>query len=182
MNFHPRSWLKLVSLSLCLSLFIAGCSEQQPAKVEAIPAKSTAKATQTSNLLISMTVYKSETCGCCKDWITHMGNNGFVMNTVHPDNLSQVKNELGVSSELRSCHTAVTKDGYVFEGHVPAKFVEQFLQNPPAGSLGLSVPAMPVGSPGMEMGDKFMPYQVVLMMKNGQHQVFAKIDSYQQQF
>ncbi len=81
-----------------------------------------------------------------------------------------------------SCHTAVTENGYVFEGHVPARYIAQFLNDPPAGAVGLSVPAMPVGSPGMEYKDEFMPYQVLLVNKDGSVEVYASVESYQQQF
>jgi hypothetical protein len=88
-----------------------------------------------------------------------------------------VKHDLGVLPEWQSCHTAVTKEGFVFEGHVPAKFIEQFLAAPPEGALGLAVPGMPLGSPGMEMGDRFTPYDIVQMNKDGSSRVFAHVDS-----
>jgi hypothetical protein len=69
----------------------------------------------------------------------------------------------------------------VFEGHVPARFITQFLKNPPEGAIGLSVPSMPVGSPGMEMGNKFMPYRVLLLGKNASAEVFATVDSADEQ-
>ena len=77
----------------------------------------------------------------------------------------------------QSCHTAVTKGGYVFEGHIPAKYIEQFLASPPEGALGLAVPGMPLGSPGMEMGGRFTPYDIVLMNKDGSSSVFAHVPS-----
>ena len=82
---------------------------------------------------------------------------------------------------MRTCHTAVTADGYVFEGHVPAKYMAQFLASPPAQAIGLAVPGMPVGSPGMEQQDKVMPYQVMQMNKDGTTEVYADITSAQQQ-
>ena len=81
------------------------------------------------------------------------------------DDLKPIKEKYGIKPDFRSCHTAVSKDGYVFEGHVPAKLVKQFLSQPRTDAIGLSVPAMVVGSPGMEMGEKFMPYQVLLLKK-----------------
>jgi hypothetical protein len=88
-----------------------------------------------------------------------------------------VKHDLGVLPEWQSCHTAVTKEGFVFEGHVPAKFIEQFLAAPPEGALGLAVPGMPLGSPGMEMGERFTPYDIVQMNKDGSSRVFARVGS-----
>ena len=78
---------------------------------------------------------------------------------------------------MRSCHTAVTSDGYVFEGHVPAKYIAQFLANPPSEAIGLAVPGMPMGSPGMEYQNKFSPYQVMQINKDGSTAVYAEGDS-----
>jgi hypothetical protein len=75
----------------------------------------------------------------------------------------------------------VSSQGYAFEGHIPARYIHQFLANPPADGIGLTVPAMPVGSPGMEVGDKFMPYRVLLMKKDGSTEVFASVESAAQQ-
>lgn len=78
-------------------------------------------------------------------------------------------------SQMRSCHTTVTESGYVFEGHVPMKYVDEFLQNPPANAIGLSAPGMPVGSPGMEVGDKFMPYALMLLKDDGSVEEYAMV-------
>ena len=74
---------------------------------------------------------------------------------------------------MQSCHTGVSADGYFFEGHIPAKFVTAFLANPPENAAGLAVPGMPAGSPGMEMGDRFNPYSVILVKKDGTTEVYA---------
>lgn len=126
---------------------------------------------------IHLIVHKSPTCGCCLGWMTHMDNHGFSTTGHHPEQLTQLKLDKGVELRYQSCHTAVSPRGFVFEGHVPAKFVRQFLANVPDQALGLSVPGMPVGSPGMEVGDKFMPYQVLLLKKDGNHEVFAQVDT-----
>ena len=112
---------------------------------------------------IVMDVHKEPTCGCCVGWIAHMDEQGFTSNVHHPRNISSVKQELGVLPQWQSCHTAVTKEGYVFEGHVPAKFIKQFMASPPEGALGLAAPGMPVGSPGMVIGNNFTPYAIILM-------------------
>lgn len=122
-------------------------------------------------------VYKEETCGCCVFWIEHMQQNGFASTVHHPRNLNGVKQELGVLPEWQSCHTAVTADGHVFEGHVPARYIIQFLAEPPANALGLAVPGMPLGSPGMEVGGRFTPYDILLMRKDGTASVYANIKS-----
>ena len=107
---------------------------------------------------------------------------GFVSAVEHPQDLSAKKDELGVPARARSCHTAVSKQGYVFEGHIPAKYVQQFLQSPPENALGLVVPAMPVGSPGMEVGNKFMPYDIFVFNKDGSSNVYASVTQAGDQF
>ncbi len=131
---------------------------------------------------VHLDVYKSPTCGCCVKWMDHLAANGFASTGHHPEALGELKRELGVPVRYGSCHTAVTENGYVFEGHVPARYIAQFLNDPPAGAVGLSVPAMPIGSPGMEYKDEFMPYQVLLVNKDGSVEVYASVESYQQQF
>jgi len=125
----------------------------------------------------TMDVYKESTCGCCVNWIEHMQQNGFASTVHHPRNLNAVKAELGVLPEWQSCHTAVTEEGFLFEGHVPARYITQFLAAPAVGALGLAAPGMPMGSPGMEMGNRFTPYDVLLMKKDGTSQVYASIKS-----
>jgi hypothetical protein len=131
---------------------------------------------------VHLDVYKSPTCGCCTKWMDHLAENGFTSTGHHPDDLSDLKRELGVPVRYGSCHTGVSKNGYLFEGHVPARYITQFLDDPPTGALGLTVPAMPVGSPGMEYKNQFMPYQVLLLKKDGSVEVYASVESYKQQF
>jgi hypothetical protein len=131
---------------------------------------------------VHLDVYKSPTCGCCVKWMDHVAENGYTSTGHHPQDLGELKRELGVPARYGSCHTGVSEDGYVFEGHVPARFITQFLADPPEGALGLTVPAMPVGSPGMEYKDQFMPYEVLLLKKDGSVEVFASVESYEQQF
>ncbi|MED5523713.1 MAG: DUF411 domain-containing protein [Pseudomonadota bacterium] len=129
-----------------------------------------------------LTVYKSPTCGCCKKWIGHLEAEGFEASAEHPASLDDIKDRYRIANNLRSCHTAVSSQGYVFEGHIPGRYIHQFLANPPADATGLAVPAMPVGSPGMEVGVKFMPYQVLLMKKDGSTEVFASVESMAEQY
>ncbi|MBP2280885.1 hypothetical protein H4W00_001698 [Psychrobacter sp. PL19] len=130
---------------------------------------------------VSATVYKDANCGCCKEWVSHAEDNGLSATTQHPEDLSLFKERYGVPNEMRACHTTVTTDGYVFEGHVPAKHMAQFLANPPVQAIGLAVPGMPVGSPGMEYQGKFMPYKVMQLNNDGTTEVYAAIESSQQQ-
>lgn len=95
-----------------------------------------------------MTVYKSESCGCCGGWVEHMRRAGYQVNVVPTDDLAPVKQRLNVPQPLWSCHTAVI-DGKVIEGHVPAAGVTAFMKNP-GQARGIGVPGMPAGSPGME--------------------------------
>lgn len=118
-----------------------------------------------------MQVFKSPWCGCCTEWVDHMRAAGFRMHVTDLEDLSPVKAQLGVAPELQSCHTAVV-DGYVIEGHVPARDVLRLLEERPRAA-GLSVPGMPVGSPGMEQGDRSEPYAVILFGES-ERSVYAR--------
>jgi len=114
-----------------------------------------------------VTVYKSPTCGCCANWVGHMKSNGFIVDAhdVGDDMLDQAKTTAGVPTALRSCHLALA-GGYAFEGHVPADLVTKVLTSK-AKLAGLAVPGMPAGSPGMEMGRRTEPYQVMAFDRRG---------------
>lgn len=115
-------------------------------------------------------VYRSQGCSCCGAWLEHMRAAQFdVKDHILEDN-SAIKTRYGVTSELASCHTAVV-NGYVVEGHVPASDIKRLLTDKPKVS-GLTVPGMPVGTPGMEMGSKKDAYQVISFDKNHTTQVF----------
>lgn len=117
-------------------------------------------------------VWKDPNCGCCKDWVVHMEANGFDVK-VHDIGNSAVRKKLGVPEKLGSCHTALV-GGYAIEGHVPAREVHRLLKERPA-AVGLSVPGMPVGSPGMDgkiYGDRKDPYDVVLISRNGSSRIY----------
>lgn len=126
-------------------------------------------------------VYKSPTCGCCGRWVAHV-DAAFRATVRHPADLDAVKARLGIAPRYRSCHTAVSERGYVFEGHIPVKYIRQFLADPPEDALGLSVPGMPVGSPGMEMGDRFTPYRVLLLKRDGTSTVYATVADADRQY
>jgi hypothetical protein len=103
-------------------------------------------------------VYRSPSCGCCGKWIEHLEANGFEVESHSLPDVRPVKRAKGVPAELGSCHTALV-EGYVIEGHVPAEDIRRLLQERPP-VLGLAVPEMPVGSPGME-GPNPEPYDVL---------------------
>ena len=97
-----------------------------------------------------ITVHKDPNCGCCTGWADHLAKAGFQVKVVDTSRLDEVKKRLGVPSDLAACHTAEV-EGYVIEGHVPAAALKKFLSEKP-NALGLAVPGMPIGSPGMEGG------------------------------
>lgn len=152
-------------------VMLSGCSGENTETTDVT--KQGLEAPMQSN--VDFNVYKSPTCGCCGLWVDHINEHGFKTSSHNIDNLTQLKADKGLKPEYRSCHTAVSKEGYVFEGHVPAEFVQQFLAAPPEGALGLSVPGMPVGSPGMEMGDRKDTYQVLQLNLDGSAQVYATV-------
>ena len=121
----------------------------------------------------TITVYKDPSCGCCTKWVSHLQANGFAPEVHDRSDMNALKDSLGVPPALRSCHTAVA-GRYVIEGHVPAADLTRLLAAKPAGTLGLAVPGMPVGSPGMEMGDRAVAYDVVAFGPAGSTHVFAK--------
>ncbi|MDX1669867.1 MAG: DUF411 domain-containing protein [Limnobacter sp.] len=131
---------------------------------------------------LAVHVYKTPTCGCCTKWLEHLQQENIQVTYTDVENVAPVKVQRDIEQQYWSCHTGLTANGYAFEGHVPAKYIKQFLNNPAEDAIGLSVPAMPVGSPGMEYKDQFMPYQVLLMKKDGTAEVYAEITSYPQQF
>ena len=122
----------------------------------------------------SVDVFKSATCGCCAKWVEHMRNAGF---TVHVSDLAEpelqkIKARYGVPASARSCHTARV-EGFTVEGHVPAAEVKRLLKEKPA-VMGIAVPGMPLGSPGMEVsGVKAHPYNVLTFDKQGATTVYS---------
>lgn len=120
-----------------------------------------------SALATNVLTYKSPYCGCCKEWVKHMEDSGFDVSVEEHKNMNPIKQKLGITPEIASCHTAVIND-FVFEGHVPAEDIQAFLDNPPKNAKGLAVPGMPLGSPGMEYGDKKDAYEVLAYNEKGQ--------------
>lgn len=118
-----------------------------------------------------LTVYRNPTCGCCKDWVSHVQLAGFEVVEYVTEDMDAVKAQYGVSEHLSSCHTAIA-EGYFIEGHVPAVEVKRLLSEQPAVA-GIAVPGMPMGSPGMEQGDRVDPFMVVALDKSGGLSLFA---------
>lgn len=115
-------------------------------------------------------VYKSPTCGCCTKWIDHLRSNGFTVRTYDTGNHA-ARERAGISPAIGSCHTALV-NGYAIEGHVPAQDIKRLLKERPR-AIGLTVPGMPMGSPGME-GPRSDPYNVLLIDKQGGTSVYSR--------
>lgn len=149
-NLTRRSALPIFAAALFLPTFSA--SSQSPA----------------------ITVHKDPNCGCCTGWVRHLKDAGFAVTVEETVNLHAVRKRLGVPSDLVACHTAEIA-GYVIEGHVPAIAVRQLLEKRPA-AVGLAVPGMPAGSPGMEGGTP-RKYDVVLFGTSGRQSFMKFIGS-----
>ncbi|MAC24361.1 DUF411 domain-containing protein [Marinobacter sp.] len=124
----------------------------------------------------AITIYKSPNCGCCQDWAEHLAANGFETRIVETDNLNEIKQEYDVPRDMASCHTALIGN-LVIEGHVPANDIVAYLEDPQFNTIGLSVPGMPHGTPGMETGRKD-DYQVIAFNANGKQGVFREHKDY----
>lgn len=116
-------------------------------------------------------VYKSPNCGCCGKWIDHMKDAGFEVRTHVVMDVPQSRKTLGMPERFGSCHTAKV-GGYTIEGHVPAADVQRLLKEKPK-AVGIAVPSMPPGSPGMESA-RPVPYNTLLVQASGEATVFAK--------
>lgn len=116
-------------------------------------------------------VYKSPYCGCCGKWVEHMRAQGFDVKTHEVEDVPGQRKKLGMPDAYGSCHTAKVGN-YLIEGHVPAADVQRLLKEKPK-AVGLAVPSMPPGSPGMESA-KPMPYETLLVKADGSTSVFAR--------
>lgn len=134
---------------------LASCAAAIPAGLLAAPMPA-----------VTATVYLSPTCGCCKAWVSHLRSAGYATEILEVADIDRSKTALGVPMRLRSCHTAMIS-GYFIEGHVSADDIDRLLREKPV-ALGLAVPGMPVGSPGMEApGVTPERYDTLLVLKNG---------------
>ena len=116
-------------------------------------------------------VFKSASCGCCGGWVEHMRQNGFQVTTHDVADVPGERKKLGMPDRLGSCHSAKVA-GYVIEGHVPAADIRRLIKEKPS-ALGLAVPSMVPGSPGME-GPKAVPYDTLLVTRDSMTRVFAR--------
>jgi hypothetical protein len=116
-------------------------------------------------------VYKNPYCGCCNKWIAYLKEQGYAVKSENNSMLPAMKEVIGVTPELTSCHTAVV-NGYFLEGHVPAEDIKRLLDERP-DIKGLAVPGMPIGAPGMEQGDTKERYDVIAVKKDGSTYVYS---------
>jgi len=143
-------------LAFCLALFL------------------TSPAFAAADTASSIEVWKSPTCHCCDKWVDHLAENGFDVAARNATRgmLAELKRQAGIGRKLASCHTGLI-DGYIIEGHVPADDIKRLMAERP-DAIGLTVPDMPLGSPGMEQPDGTTePYDVLLIKKDGSTEVFA---------
>lgn len=120
---------------------------------------------------VPVDVYKSASCGCCGKWVAHMEKNGFKVNIHEVTDVPGARKKLGMPDKLGSCHTSKVGN-YVVEGHVPAADIQRLLKEKPK-ALGLAVPAMPPGAPGMDIPNS-PAYETLLVQADGSTRVFAK--------
>ena len=148
-----REWLRLTASGLALGT--AGATRL----LALAPAK-------------EATVYKSPSCGCCKKWVDHMQKSGWTVTSHDVPDVDVYKKKYGVPDGLVSCHTAIVTSGYVIEGHVPADLIDKLVAQRPANVIGLAVPGMVQGSPGME-GGRSERYDIVSFDTAGTTKVYA---------
>ncbi len=130
--------------------------------LQALPARAATK----------VQVYKNPSCGCCTAWADHLKASGFAVEITEMADTSPIRKRHGMPERLAGCHTGVV-EGYVLEGHVPAADVKRLLSMK-VQAVGLAVPGMPVGSPGMEQGGRRDAYEVLLVDRQGRDRVFAR--------
>jgi len=131
---------------------------------------------------LEITVNRSASCGCCAKWISHMEKHNFKINDNVTEDMAQIKKQLGLPMQLASCHTAVI-DGYVIEGHVPAQDIIRLVREKPQNIAGLSVPGMPMGTPGMEAhagvaAGRKDDFNIIAWDKNGKPSIYRTYKDY----
>jgi len=148
--------MKLVNVFLTMAMLVLGTQVRAEAPAAEKP--------------IDIVVYRSPSCGCCGKWLEHLKQNNFNVTDNVTEDMQAIKDKYGVSKEMASCHTALV-DGYVVEGHVPAADIKELLRTKPK-IAGISVPGMPSGTPGMEMGGRKDPYNVMSFDRENHYQTF----------
>jgi len=159
--------IRLILSAAFLTTVLTGC------KFDAItPEKGSVKASGSVHNA-EITVYKSPTCGCCKDWVTYLEDEGFEVTAIDHDDVDSIKVKFGLTDpKLKSCHTAIV-EGYLVEGHVPASDIEKLLRTRPTHIKGLSAPGMPMMSPGMASRTP-KDYAVLSFTESGETAVYSQ--------
>ena len=152
--------MKLLKFFLIISLFGLGAGVEAETLDSAKP--------------IEIVVYRSPSCSCCGEWLEHLKKNNFNVKDIVTDDVQTIKNKYGVTDALASCHTALV-GGYVVEGHVPANDIIKLLKTQPK-IVGIAVPGMVSGTPGMEVGDKKDAYKVISFDKDNHTAVFTSYE------
>ncbi len=150
----------------------AGPTRRRLLATAALLAAPTVLFAQARSALPLVEVWKDPNCGCCGDWVEHLQASGFKVKVNDSGNVA-ARARLGIDSKYGSCHTAQV-GGYALEGHVPAREIRRLLQEKPA-AIGLAVPGMPVGSPGMDgpaYGHRQDAYSVMLLTRDGGARVY----------
>lgn len=175
--FTRPSVLRSLALCLCLGGVLLGSACAIATPSDNADATSSEHLATRGNSVQAATViaYRSPTCGCCKGWVEHMRQQGFQVEDHVIEDIESVKREYNIPIDLASCHTA-TVAGYAIEGHVPAADVRKLLEQQ-IEVLGIAVPGMPIGSPGMESGNIREPYTVFSFDASGPYQAFARHNS-----
>lgn len=153
--------MKLLNILLAIGLFIVNAG----VRAESVEAGKP----------VDIVVYRSPSCGCCGKWLEHLKKNNFNVKDMVISDVQAIKDKYGVPGEMASCHTALV-NGYVIEGHVPANDIYTLLKTKPK-IVGIAVPGMPAGTPGMEMGGKKDPYQVVSFDNEKHYRVFNSYEN-----
>ncbi|AFY70012.1 protein of unknown function DUF411 [Thalassoporum mexicanum PCC 7367] len=148
------------------SMVLTSCASNLKPQAQTVSSTSTHSATH------KLTVFRTPTCVCCGQWIDRMEAAGFQIKDEITENVEAIKQQYGVPAEMYSCHTTIAA-GYVIEGHIPAEDVQRLLDEKP-GIKGIVVPGMPIGSPGMESGNRVEPYTVFTLLEDGTTGIFAE--------
>jgi hypothetical protein len=166
------AWVFALAFAVAMVGACGNEGEVPMAKTPAVEsAQSVAAHVAPANMQPTVVVYKNASCGCCGAWVEHMQSHGFPVEVHDVDDLNSINERVGLPPAMASCHTAEV-GGYFIEGHVPATEVQRLLAEKPKAK-GLTVPGMPIGSPGMEQGDVVDRYDVLLVNEDGTTGVYA---------
>ncbi len=161
----------LLGSALGSLLMLAACQRTEPDPAQANLPKTLLHApAHVAASPLAIEVWKSPYCGCCKLWVRHLEAHEFTVTAYDVSDTAAMRSQLGMPANFGSCHSARIA-GYIIEGHVPAADIKRLLAEKP-DVIGLAVPGMPIGSPGMEQGDSRDKYDVLLVLRNGRSRVF----------